>query len=75
MIAYLVINGFSLFDIRKLYIDELFFFYDETIYTLEKLGKVKEGEYDKIVSSKKSKSDNTVNLLRRQLFKSLADKK
>lgn len=75
MIAYLVINGFSLFDIRKLYIDEMFYFYDETIYTLEKLGKVKEGEYDKIVSSKKSKVDNTVNLLRRQLFKSIADKK
>jgi hypothetical protein len=74
MIAFMVVNGFSLFDVRKLYIDEIFAYHDELVYTLEKAGKIKEGTYDKIKSSEGGKVEHTVNLLRKQLFKGLTKK-
>lgn len=48
MMTFLVVNGFSFWEIRKLYTDELAYFYKETIYTLEKTGKLKEGTYKAI---------------------------
>lgn len=68
----MVTNGFSLLELRKLYIDELYVFYEELFYTLERFGKVKEGTYDKIVKS--NDAEHTVNQLRKQMFKSIADK-
>jgi len=71
----MVVNGFSLFDIRKLYIDEMYFFYQELFYTLEKRGDVKEGTYAKIVnSSKGTHVEDTVSQLRKQMFRSIAKK-
>ena len=75
LIAFMVVNGFSLFDVRKLYIDEMYSFYDELIFNLEKDGKLKEGSYAKItVSDDTTNVKDTVNLLRQQMFKSIADK-
>lgn len=72
----MVTCGFSLFDLRKLYLDELFYFYDELFYTLEKRGDVKEGTYDKIKAKENNQDDReTVKSLRRQLFRVVADKK
>lgn len=48
----MVINGFSLFDLRKLYLDELYEYHEHLFYNLEKTGKIKEGSYDKMMSSK-----------------------
>jgi len=76
VITFMVINGFSLFEVRKLYIDELYYFYTEMFYSLEKMGRVNEGTYDNIISNSTSNSDeNTVKELKRQFFKSIADKK
>lgn len=76
-IAFMVVHGFSLFDLRKLYIDELYDFHQELIYSLEKMGKIKEGSYAKIKKADKSvsKVDDTVSELRRQMFQSIADRK
>jgi len=46
--AFCVNNGFSLLEIRKLYIDEFFQFYFELVHLLEKKGELKEGAYDKV---------------------------
>jgi hypothetical protein len=71
----MVVNGFSLLELRKLYIDELFNFHQELIYSLEQMGKLKEGSYAKIVSSnKENTAEETVKLLRKQMFKTIADK-
>jgi len=76
MITFLVVSGFSLFDLRKLYIDELYEYYQETYYVKEKItGEVKEGTYAKIVNSNKSThAEETVSLLRSQMFRSIANK-
>lgn len=75
MIAVMVVNGFSLVELRKLYIDEFHQFYEEMYFVLEKNGSAKEGTYDKIVHSDKgTQVENTVNLLRKQMFKSIAAK-
>lgn len=73
----MVTCGFSLFDLRKLYLDELMYFNDELVYTLEKKGEVSEGTYDKIKVKEKTIHDpqSEVRNLRRQLFKVVAPKK
>lgn len=48
VIIQLVRKGFSLYDLKKLYIDEFFFYYYEMIYTMETAKELKEGSYDKI---------------------------
>lgn len=73
-IAFLVVNGFSLFDIRKLYIDEFYDYYDETYFALENLGRIKEGSYDKIKEIKNGRQD-VVGNLRKQMFKIISNKK
>lgn len=76
LLAFMVTNGFSLLELRQLYIDELYFFYDELIFNLEKDGKLKEGSYAKIksVSDASTNAKETVNLLRKQMFNSIAKK-
>lgn len=76
IMTFMVVNGFSLLELRKLYYDELFFFYEELFYSLEKSGKVEEGTYDKLVSSNNTDDPELiVDSLRTQLFKSIATKK
>lgn len=48
MIVFLVKNGFSLLELRKLYIDEFFEYYYETVKYLEDVGEMKENTYDKV---------------------------
>lgn len=75
VMTFMVVNGFSLLEVRKLYIDEMYMFYEELVYNLEERGSFKEGTYAKMVKvSKEEKVEHTVNLLRKQLFKTLADK-
>lgn len=59
----MVVSGFSLLEIRKLYIDELEEYYKSLAYVLEKKGEIKEGTFNKIESA------DTVSQLRSQLFK------
>lgn len=76
IMTFMVINGFSLLELRKLYIDELYLYYEELFYSLEKMGKVEEGTYDNIISSNhEEKTDNTIAKLREQMLKSISDKK
>lgn len=75
MVTFMVVSGFSLSDVRKLYIDEFQDFYLQLFYILEKTGRVKDGSYDKI----KSRSENddaqaTVKLLRKQMFNNIINK-
>lgn len=74
IITFLVVSGFSLFELRKLYIDELYDFYDHLFYTLEQTGKIKQGTYDKL-NRGKNNDGNAVTQLRTQLFKVTSDKK
>lgn len=75
MVTFMVTYGFSLLELRKLYIDELHQYYDELIYSLEQQGKVKDGSYDKIKSRKSSTEvADTINTLRKQMFNSIAKK-
>lgn len=60
----MVVHGFSLLELRKLYVDELFDYYKSLIYMLEKRGDVKEGSFDKL-----NDGDDVVKALRRQFFK------
>lgn len=48
MIVFMVKNGYSLLEVRKLYLDELFTFYYETVKYLEDSGQLKENTYDKV---------------------------
>ena len=64
----MVTYGFSLSDIRQLYIDELDDFYMNTIYVLEKKGVLKEGTYREV------ETKDTVSTLRRQIFGALKPK-
>lgn len=75
MITYMVICGFSLLELRKLYIDELHQFYYELIFHKEATGELKKGSYDKIKSRSKDTSGvaDTVATLRKQMFQSIAD--
>jgi hypothetical protein len=71
-----VVNGFSLLELRKLYLDELYDFQEHLLYNLEQTGKIKEGTYDKIISRKKNgvPVEDTINQLRKQMFKTIAKK-
>lgn len=75
IIAYMVICGFSLVELRKLYIDEFYEYYYETVFHKEMAGEVKKGSYDKIKRRNQTSevADNTVSLLRKQMFKSISD--
>ena len=71
----MVTYGFSLLELKKLYSDEMYSYYDELVYNLEQAGKLKEGSYAKIkVSDSATNAKETVNLLRQQMFKSIANK-
>ena len=59
----MVVSGFSLLEVRKLYLDELYEYHKALIYTLEKKGEVKEGTYRKFDDA------DSVNELRAQLLK------
>jgi hypothetical protein len=63
-IVYLVMNGFGLNDIRKLYLDEMLSFYQNLIYIKEKRGEIKDGTYNQL----KAKGGNEVSSLKNQLF-------
>lgn len=67
MMTFMVTNGFSLLEVRKLFIDELFEFYKQIIYILEKRGEFKEGTFDKLNGHTDSKT--VVNQLRASLSK------
>lgn len=74
IIASMVVNGFSLSDIKKLYIDELYDYYTELIYVLEKSGKIKKGTYTKMSDEpEKNDAEDTVNKLRSQMRTSLSN--
>ena len=64
MIVFMVNRGFSLRDLRKLYIDEFYEYAKNLIYILEKKGEIKEGTYSRLDGG-----DNTVNQLRSALKK------
>jgi len=59
----MVVYGFSLLELRKLYLDELWDFYSALVKILKKRGELKEDSTEKIVDS------DIVNSLRTQLFK------
>lgn len=63
-ITFLVLNGFGLLEVRKLYIDELLSFYNSLIYIKEKQGELKEGTY----KSLKNQSKGDVVSLKNQIF-------
>jgi hypothetical protein len=68
MVTFLVMNGFALLEVRKLYLDEMFDYYKYVFFHLEHRGEVKKGTYDRI-DNVGQKVDNTVNILRKQIFK------
>lgn len=73
LITFMVVEGFSLSDLRKLYIDEIYSYYEQLIYTMEKAGKVTKGSYAKIV--KRSKGDvDAATQLRKGMMVALATK-
>lgn len=63
-ITFLVINGFSLLELRKLYIDEFLAFYDSLVYIKEQNHELKEGTYQ----SFKAQSSGDISSLKRQIF-------
>jgi len=66
-------SGFSLLEVRKLYLDEMFDFYTCAFYVLENRGEAKKGTYERM--SGIGKGEDTVNQLRTQLFKAVKSKK
>ena len=76
LITFLVVNGFSLLHVRKLYLDELYDFHDHLFFVLEQTGKIKEGSYAKIKSrtGEGVPVEDTVNELRKQMFKAIGKK-
>jgi len=73
MITFMVIRGFSLFELKMLYIDELHSYYEQLIFNLEKTGEMKEGSYAKLV--KRGKEVDAVNQIRKQMMAGLAGKR
>ena len=74
----MVTCGFSLFDLRKLYLDELFEYHAELIYILEQRKELPEGTYDKMKvkeGDREYDDRNEVRNLRRQIFKVAAPHK
>lgn len=60
----MVSQGFSLLELRKLYLDEFFEYAQAIVYVLEQKGEMKEGASDRLTGS-----DNTVSQLRKQILK------
>lgn len=73
LITFMVVEGFSLFDLKKLYIDEIYSYYEELIYNMEKGGKVSKGSYAKIIRRGKGDVD-AASQLRRGMMVALATK-
>lgn len=77
MLAFMVVFGFSLYDLRKLYIDELHEFYKELVFTLEERGELKKGSYNSVKAKDKKpyKQDasDTVAALRGQMLKAISN--
>lgn len=65
--TFMVVHGFSLIEVRKLYLDELGEYYKQTVYVLEKKGEFKEGTFDKIAHPA-GDAKHTVNQLRSALL-------
>jgi hypothetical protein len=63
-ITFLVINGFGLLEIRKLYFDEFLQYYNSLIYFKEKMGEVKEGTYQTLTEN----NSGDISSLKNQLF-------
>jgi len=63
-ITFLVVSGFSLLELRKLYLDEFLSYYNSLVYIKEKKGEIKEGTYQTL----KAKGDGDVFSLKKQLF-------
>jgi hypothetical protein len=76
LITFMVVKGgFSLLELRKLYMDELFEFYNELIFNLESLGEMKEGTYNKLMTrAGNNDAKSVVDSLRKQLFRGIAGK-
>lgn len=60
----MVINGFSLLEVRKLYLDEFLQYTNSVIYYKEKSGEYKAGTYEKV----RGRGGNEVASLKKQLF-------
>lgn len=58
-------GGFSLTEVRQLYLDEFIEYTNSLIYIKEKKGELEKGTYNKI----KKQDSNTVGNLKAQLFK------
>jgi len=63
-ITFLIGSGFSLLELRKLYLDEFLSYYNSVVYIKEKKGEIKEGTYQAL----KAKGDGDVLSLKKQLF-------
>lgn len=75
MIAFMVVNGFSLSELRSLYIDELYRYYEQLFYNLEKRGEVEKGSYAKLINNNKgTQVESTVNEIRKQMMMGIANK-
>lgn len=75
LITFMVVKGFSLHELRRLYIDELHAFYEQLVFVLEKMGEMEKGSYAKIVKRGKGEKVDTVSHLRRQIMAGLAGKR
>lgn len=72
MVTFMVVSGFSLLEVRKLYLDEFHQYYQELYYNLEALGKIKEGNYEKMMrSNPEATAEDTVAKLRKQMFSTI----
>jgi len=67
VMTFMVTQGFSLLELRKLYIDELVEYYQQTILILEKRGELKEGSYNKLKDNGED-AKVVVNQLRKSLM-------
>lgn len=71
----MVLNGFSILEVRKLYLDEFYEYYRETYYNLEVMGKIKKGSYSKLTSRQKAPDPkDTVKKIKSQIFKGMNKK-
>lgn len=75
-VTFMVANGFSLADLRRLYIDEIYEYHDQLIYVMEKEGKYEKGTYAKMIKRSKSNGtvDETAKQLRQQIMKVIVKK-
>lgn len=68
-------GGFSLLEVRKLYVDEFSMFYQELIYCLEEAGELKKGNYDKLMASVRPETRNIADVMREQFRKIMGGRK